>query len=61
MCNVGVVDQVARFFIGIVALILAPILGSWIVGAVGVILTATSVFGFCPAYLLGRISTCKSK
>ena len=59
MCNVGNLDQVVRFFAGIVALILSLILGSWIVGFIGLILTATAVFGICPAYLLGRINTCK--
>ncbi|MEX0338081.1 MAG: DUF2892 domain-containing protein [Arenibacterium sp.] len=66
--NLGSMDRVLRFFIGL-ALLMAPlgnvppIWTSAIFGfgamAVGLILIATSLFRFCPLYRLAGISTCK--
>ena len=66
--NLGNIDRVVRLLIGL-ALILAPLLNlpamwssSGLVYAsigVGLILTATALFRFCPLYRIFGLSTCK--
>ena len=68
--NVGQIDRYLRIFLGL-TLIALPLLNmpqiwtSAIVAnstiAIGAILAATAIFGFCPAYRLLTISACKSK
>lgn len=67
MANVGSIDRALRFILGAV-LAVAPFLmaqafaplGAWryAVVAAGLVLLATAVFRFCPAYLLFGIRTC---
>ena len=59
--NVGTVDRTLRVLAGL-ALIAASLLGYiglW--GWIGVVLVATGVFRFCPAYLPFGLSTCAAK
>ncbi len=61
--NVGSVDRAARVVIGLVLLSLLYFLegnARWL-GLVGVVLIATAVFRWCPAYALVGISSCKAK
>lgn len=67
--NVGSVDRIARFVVG-AALLVAPLLpataglflsmGNWkyAVSAVGLVMLATAVMRFCPAYTLLGMNTC---
>ena len=57
--NVGGIDRVLRFVIGLVliALTLTGTIGVW--GWIGVVPLATGVFRFCPAYLPFGASTCR--
>jgi hypothetical protein len=72
MANVGGIDRILRFFAGI-ALVLAafvpPVatalagLGAWIwvLPVVGLVMIATAVFRFCPAYLPFGWNTCERR
>lgn len=57
--NVGGVDRILRTIVGLIliGLTLAGTIGFW--GWIGLILIATGVFSFCPAYSLFGIKTCK--
>lgn len=69
MANVGGIDRILRFVVGIV-LLLVPFVGTsipalaglghwaWVIGAVGLVMLLTAVFRFCPAYVLFGIRTC---
>ncbi len=61
MCNVSSKERVIRYILGIIVLGSGPVVGSWTVGILGALLIATSVFRFCPIYLLTGINTCKTK
>jgi hypothetical protein len=60
--NVGTIDRVLRIIIGL-ALIAVAATGTvagvwvWVAGVVGVVLVATGLFKFCPAYALLGLST----
>lgn len=59
--NVGTVDRVLRIVAGL-ALIAGSLLGYigvW--GWIGVVVLATGLFRFCPAYLPFGLSTCGAK
>ena len=59
--NVGTADRVIRVVAGL-ALIAASLLGYiglW--GWIGVVLLATGLFRFCPAYLPFGLSTCPTQ
>lgn len=61
MSNVGNPDRIIRALLGL-AFVLVPILSGWAVlsgavAAVGVVLLATAVFGFCPIYALFGLSS----
>lgn len=67
MKNEGTADRVLRVLLGIVALVLAfttlgvldgAILGV-VVAIVGAVLLLTGVVGFCPAYKVCGMRTCK--
>ena len=64
--NMGAVDRVARFVIGLVLIAYAIPIGfaptgwNWI-GWIGVIPLLTAAFGFCPLYTLLGVSTCPAK
>lgn len=57
--NVGGVDRLLRVIAGLVlvGLTLMGAIGVW--GWIGLILIATGVFSYCPAYSLFGIRTCK--
>lgn len=57
--NVGGLDRMARFVVGIVLVVLAvlQVISPW--GWLGVLFIGSAVFRFCPAYFLFGTSTCK--
>ncbi len=57
--NVGGADRILRIAAGLVliGLTLAGTIGIW--GWLGLILIATGLFSFCPAYSILGIKTCK--
>ena len=57
-CNVGKGDKVFRIILGLVILVIGFYFKSWW-GLVGIVPIATSLLGWCPAYLPCGISTCK--
>lgn len=59
--NVGGADRILRIVAGLVLIGLAitGTIGVW--GWVGVIILATGVFSFCPAYSLIGVKTCKNE
>lgn len=69
--NVGSTDRLIRLIAGIILLIIAvPSLAgmafvglggwAWLVGLVGLVLAATGLLNFCPAYTLIGVNTCKT-
>jgi len=62
--NVGAIDRVIRVVLGLVLIAYAIPLGfaetgwNW-VGWIGIVPLATALIGFCPAYTLLGLSTCK--
>jgi len=59
--NVGGIDRLLRFVVGLALMVAAATggLGAW--AWIGVVPLATSMFGFCPAYLpLGFSSRLKT-
>ena len=69
--NVGSTDRLVRLIAGLILLIIAvPSLAgmafvglggwAWLVGLVGVVLVATALLNFCPAYTLIGVNTCKT-
>lgn len=62
MCNVGKMDALVRFIVGVLAIVIGMFIGgltAWIAGIVGVVLMATAVFNFCPIYTIIKANTCK--
>lgn len=59
--NVGGIDRALRIIAGLVliALTLTGVIGTW--GWIGVVPLATGLIGWCPAYPLLGVSTCKAK
>lgn len=66
--NVGSVDRVVRFVLGLLLLlaVFLPVFGmaanpllQWGAGLVGVVLITTALMRFCPLYRLFGLSTCK--
>ncbi len=67
--NTGSADRIVRFLLGAGAIVIAilmldalsaNVLGI-VVGAIGLVLVLTSFCGYCPAYTLVGINTCKVK
>ncbi len=61
--NVGKTDRIARFVLGIIAVIAAFAVGVWsswgfVLGAIAAVLLLTAAVSFCPIYRLFGISTC---
>ncbi len=56
--NVGGADKAARILVGIVILGLGLAFKSYW-GLVGLLPLLTGLLGFCPAYLIFGVSTCK--
>ncbi|MCB2089011.1 MAG: DUF2892 domain-containing protein [Sphingomonadaceae bacterium] len=59
-CNEGKIDRLLRVIVGIVliALVFVGPQTNW--GWIGVVPLLTGLFGFCPAYKLLGINTCKA-
>jgi hypothetical protein len=59
--NVGTFDRVIRIVAGLalIAGSLLGVIGVW--GWIGVVVLATGIFRFCPAYLPFGLSTCAPK
>jgi len=58
--NVGGIDRIVRIAVG-AGLIVATLMGAigvW--GWIGVVVLATGVFRFCPAYLPFHVSSCRN-
>lgn len=58
--NAGTIDRAVRAIVGIalIALTLTGQLGVW--GWIGIVPLATALIGWCPAYTLFGLNTCKS-
>lgn len=58
--NAGTIDRALRIIVGIalIALALTNTIGIW--GWIGVVPLATGLIGWCPAYSLLGIKTCKT-
>jgi hypothetical protein len=58
--NIGDTDRILRVIIGLVLidLAMASMVGVW--GYIGIAPLVTALFGFCPAYTLLGINTCKT-
>lgn len=61
--NVGGMDRILRIVVGVVLLSLFFILegNARYVGLLGIVLIATGMFRFCPAYTLLGVNTCSTK
>lgn len=59
--NVGNYDRILRVVVGLllIGLAIAEMIGVW--GYIGIVAVFTGLLGFCPAYGLLGINTCKSK
>ena len=59
--NVGGIDRILRIAIGALLIVLAAlnVIGVW--GYIGIVLLATGLFRFCPAYGLFGMNTCPMK
>jgi Protein of unknown function (DUF2892) len=57
--NVGTVDRILRVIAGLalIGLTLQGVIGIW--GWLGLVVLATGVFSYCPAYGLMGVKTCK--
>ena len=64
--NMGLIDRVARFAIGLVLIAYAVPIGftptgwNWL-GWIGIVPLATAMFGLCPLYSLIDLSTCSAR
>jgi hypothetical protein len=67
MTNVGTLDRLARFALGLVLLVVAFAVPSaeaalgvawWLLPLVGVVMIGTAAVGFCPLYTVLGIRTC---
>ncbi|MCU0934953.1 MAG: DUF2892 domain-containing protein [Gammaproteobacteria bacterium] len=58
--NVGTVDRILRIAagLGLIGATIAGLIGPW--GWIGVVPLATALLGWCPAYTLLGMSTCKT-
>ena len=57
--NVGSVDRILRFLLGLVIIILGIVNESWW-GLIGIVPIFTASINWCPLYLPFGISTCKT-
>jgi hypothetical protein len=58
-CNVGGIDRILRIVVGLVlvSLVFWGPMTYW--GLIGLVPLLTGIFGFCPAYTIVGINTCK--
>lgn len=60
-CNEGKVDRALRVIVGLILLALVFVGPQTPWGWVGLVPLLTGIFGFCPAYKLLGINTCKAR
>ena len=60
-CNEGQVDRALRVIVGLVLLAMVFVGPQTPWGWVGLVPLLTGIFGFCPAYKLLGINTCKTR
>jgi hypothetical protein len=58
--NLGAADRVARIILGLVLLSLAFVGPATPWGYIGIVPLATALIGWCPAYTIFGIKTCKT-
>lgn len=58
--NVGGIDKIIRYILGVIILILGLIFHTWW-GLIGLIPIFTAVIGWCPFYVPLKISTTKEE
>jgi len=60
-CNVGGMDRALRIIVGLILIGLAftETVGNW--GYIGIVPLLTGLFGFCGAYTLFGLNSCKTK
>jgi hypothetical protein len=60
-CNCGGTDRNVRITVGLLLILAAMTggIGAW--GWIGIVPLLTAIFGFCPAYTLLGMNTCKTK
>lgn len=58
-CNEGKIDRLLRVIVGLVLIAMVFTGPQAVWGWVGVVPLLTGIFGFCPAYKLFGINTCK--
>ena len=56
--NMGSQDKNIRLIVGIILIVLSFFSSLWL-GLIGLVMVATSLMGFCPAYVPLKISTLK--
>lgn len=71
MANVGSIDRTIRFVVGLLLVVFpfvpqtAALLAGWgnwayAVPVIGLVMLATAIFRFCPAYTLFGVRTCET-
>lgn len=58
-CNEGKIDRILRVFVGLVLIALVFVGPQTPWGWIGVVPLLTGIFGYCPAYSLLGLNTCK--
>ncbi|MEN8908025.1 MAG: DUF2892 domain-containing protein [Clostridiales bacterium] len=63
MKNVGTLDRIVRFILGLILFYLFFVIESnfKFIGLLGIVLILTSLFSFCGLYKIFGINTCKIK
>lgn len=59
--NVGGIDRILRILAGLALVVWAALLSGPVWAWIGIVLLATGLIGWCPAYLPFGIKSCKSK
>lgn len=60
-CNEGKLDRVLRVLVGLVLIALVFVGPQTPWGWIGIVPLLTGIFGYCPAYSLIGVNTCKTK
>lgn len=60
-CNEGKLDRILRVVVGLVLIALVYVGPQTQWGWIGIVPLLTGIVGFCPAYKLFGIDTCKAK
>ena len=65
-CNVGGIERGIRIVVGLMLVALGlfggmPTAAAWALGIIGGVATVTGAVGFCPAWTLFGINTCRTQ